>query len=201
MKIKICGLMTLKDIDYVNQAEPDYVGFIFAKESRRRISINQAKEMKNHLNKNIKSVGVFINPDISEISECIENRITDLIQLHGDEDNQFIDEIKKLADIEIIKAIKADENIKENSSKTNADYILIDNIKPGCGKVFDWALIPKLNKKIFLAGGLNSENIIHAIQIVNPYCVDINSGVETDGKKDKNKIAEIVKKIKGNKND
>ena len=190
MKVKICGLKTLEDIDYINEVLPDFAGFIFA-ESSRRISFNQAAKMKSKLNKNIKSIGVFVNEKTEKIINAAEEGIIDLIQLHGNEDNNYIKEIGNKLKLPVIKAFKADSNLKYNIENTIADYVLIDSCNKnqfgGTGQLFDWGLIPETDKKIFLAGGLNADNIIRAIKEVNPYCLDINSGVEINGKKDRKK--------------
>ena len=200
MKVKICGLKTLEDIDYINEALPDFAGFIFA-ESSRRISFNQAAKMKSKLNKNIKSIGVFVNEKTEKIINAAEEGIIDLIQLHGNEDNNYIKEIGNKLKLPVIKAFKADSNLKYNIENTIADYVLIDSCNKnqfgGTGQLFDWGLIPETDKKIFLAGGLNADNIIRAIKEVNPYCLDINSGVEINGKKDRKKILEVMQIVKG----
>ncbi len=205
MKIKICGLMNLNDIEYVNETMPDFIGFIFASKSKRKISYEQALEMKKILNKNIKSAGVFVDENIENIIYAVKEGIIDLIQLHGEENENYIKELKTKVNIPIIKALKAENNLKDNINSTIADYILIDSISEnsfgGTGKTFDWGIIPKTNKKIFLAGGINAQNVLKAIKTVKPYCVDINSGVETDGRKDKNKIKEIIQIIKGYNNE
>ncbi len=201
MKIKICGLQTTEDIKCVNETLPNYAGFIFVSKSKRKISIEQALLLKKELSPKIKSVGVFADEYIEKIIEYANMNITDLIQLHGNEDNAYIKTLKQKIKIPIIKALKADNNLEKNTKECIADYILIDsNSKEefgGTGKTFDWNLIPKTEKKIFLAGGLNEKNIINAIKEVNPYCLDINSGVETNGKKDREKIINIMNKIKG----
>ena len=200
MKVKICGLKTLEDIDYINEVLPDFAGFIFA-ESSRRISFNQAAKMKSKLNKNIKSIGVFVNEKTEKIINAAEEGIIDLIQLHGNEDNNYIKEIGNKLKLPVIKAFKADSNLKYNIENTIADYVLIDSCNKnqfgGTGQLFDWGLIPETDKKIFLAGGLNADNIICAIKEVNPYCLDINSGVEINGKKDRKKILEVMQIVKG----
>ncbi len=201
MKIKICGLMSLNDIDCVNEAMPDFIGFIFASKSKRKISFEQAFEMKKALNNNIKSVGVFVDEKIENITYAVNNGLIDLIQLHGKENKDYIKELRTKVNNPIIKAFKADDNLKNNINAAAADYVLIDSINEtsfgGTGKTFDWGIIPETDKKIFLAGGLNAQNILKAINMVHPYCVDINSGVETNGRKDKNKITEIIQIIKG----
>lgn len=196
MKIKICGLQTAEDISYVNGMNVDFAGFIFAEKSKRRITLEQALSMKTRLSPTIECIGVFQNEDTEKIINIAKSGAIDIIQLHGSEDNDYIKIIKSKTHMPVIKAFKVQENIKDSA----ADYILFDSSSGGkfggTGKTFDWSLIPKTNKRIFLAGGLNSENIEQAIRTVNPYCVDINSGVETDGKKNHQKIVEIVQKIR-----
>lgn len=197
MKIKICGLSCIEDISYVNGMNIDYAGFIFAEKSIRKINIKQAHKMKTALSPAIKSVGVFQNEDINKIIKVAQEGIIDIIQLHGSEDNNYINVLKDITKLQIIKAFKPTEEIKDSI----ADYILFDSCFKdkfgGSGKTFDWKLIPDTKKRIFLAGGLNINNIEKAIKTVQPYCVDINSGVEINGKKDHKKIIEIVQKIRG----
>ncbi len=188
MKIKICGLFRECDIDYVNLSKPDYIGFVFAK-SRRQVTLEQAKQLKSKLNKEILAVGVFVNEEISTIKEIVSEKVIDIIQLHGNEDSFYITECKKLIpDIKIIKALQIDENIT-----SNADFILYDAPIAGSGKTFDWSLLPS-DGKYFLAGGINSDNINDAIAL-NPYCIDVSSGAEVDGIKDKNLIEQLVRRV------
>jgi phosphoribosylanthranilate isomerase len=207
MKIKICGNTNILTAEIFNEFLPDYIGFIFAENSRRKISIDKAQDFKQVLKSNIKTVGVFANQDISFLQNVIESKSIDLVQLHGDENNDYILELKKNNNnIEVIKAFKANQDLLYNIEDTKADYVLIDSENKngfgGTGKVFDWNIIPKkCRNKLFLAGGLNIDNIDKAIKIVRPYCLDINSGVETNGEKDIEKIKQIIQRIKGYKNE
>lgn len=200
MKIKICGLKRFEDISYVNEAGVDFAGFIFAEKSKRKIDFATAKNLKRELKKEIKSVGVFVNQSFDFIKQSVDLGVVDFVQLHGDEDNFFINKIQKELNIPVIKAFRADLELKDNINNTKADYVLIDsNDKQnfgGTGKTFDWGIIPETNKKIFLAGGLNSNNILSAMQTVKPFCVDINSGVEAGGVKNKKMIEDIVQKVR-----
>lgn len=203
MKVKICGLRRFEDIEYVNEFLPDYAGFIFAPKSKRYIALDFALKLKNKLNKKIKSVGVFVNENIENIKKIADLKIIDLIQLHGDEDNLFIEKVKNTTNLPVIKAFRADGQLKINMQYSNADFFLIDsavkNSFGGTGISFDWSIIPlEYKNKIFLAGGLNALNIKQSIETINPYCLDINSGVETDGFKDKIKIKEVFEIIKDN---
>lgn len=195
-KIKICGLSRTEDIIAVNEAMPDYIGFVFA-ESKRRVSIAQAKELKALLDPKIKAVGVFVNAPIEMIVSCCNEGIIDLIQLHGDESKEYIEILKAETGKPIIKAVR----VKNRADIIDAedcpcDCLLFDTyVKDqfgGSGEQFDRSLIPKRSKTFFLAGGLDSRNIIEAVKRCDPFCVDISSGVETDGFKDKVKIKEIV---------
>jgi len=201
MKIKICGLQRLEDIEYINEVKVDYAGFIFSPASKRSINIKTADILKRNLSPEIKTAGVFVNQETEYIQEAALNNLIDIVQLHGDEDDSFVQKIKKLTGLKVIKAFRADKNLLYNIENTSADYVLIDSFDGkqfgGTGKTFNWSLIPQTNKEIFLAGGLNASNIKKAIA-VNPYCLDINSGVETDGGKDREKIREIVKIIRKN---
>jgi phosphoribosylanthranilate isomerase len=197
MKIKICGLSRLEDIEAVNQALPDYIGFVFA-ESRRRLDGETAKVLKAALSPEIKAVGVFVNNSVDEIVALAEKETIDLIQLHGDEDEKMIAELKKAVHLPIIKAMRIHD--ASDIKKTNADYRLFDTYDAsqygGSGECFNWNLIADVKENFFLAGGLNIDNIEEAINRVNPFGVDISSGVETDGKKDRGKIIKIVEKIR-----
>ncbi len=198
MKIKICGLFRNQDIEFANIAKPDYIGFVFAEKSRRRVDFEKAYELRKNLDKNIKAVGVFVNQDKKFISELVSNKIIDVVQLHGNEDNDYISGLRKISeDVPIIKAVsvKTSEDIIL-SEKYISDFILLDNGNGGTGESFDWNFIEK-NKRIFLAGGINTENIAQAVKL-NPYCIDVSSGAETDGLKDKNKMIQLVGAVRNN---
>lgn len=194
MKIKICGLFQNVDIDYVNEALPDYIGFVFAK-SKRQVSYDQAKIMSSKLDKRIKAVGVFVDASINEIVKLVNNQIIDLVQLHGDEGIDYIEQLKAKINVPIIKAIKMTPETDLGKNIFPVDYYLLDSAISGSGKTFDWSLITKLDKPFFLAGGIDSGNLDDAIKI-NAYAIDVSSGVETNGIKDSNKINEIVRRIK-----
>ena len=190
MKIKICGLFNSADIDYVNEALPDYIGFVFA-ESRRKITPETAREFKKRLDPRIKTVGVFVNADITDITRLYADGVIDIAQLHGSEGSEYIENLKKACGIKVIKAVNAG-----NDYPQNADFLLFDNGKGGTGEAFDWKLLPKTQKPFFLAGGINLNNIEQAVK-QGAYCIDLSSGVETDGKKDREKILKIVKTVRG----
>lgn len=252
-KIKICGIKSFKDIGYVNEAMPDYIGFVFAK-GKRHVDFNRAYLLKAELDKRIKAVGVFVNEDIDFIKKCCTVGVIDIIQLHGDEDDEYIRQLKISISKPIIKAFRVrslpgkktnphseilqsqstdiaslNESTSSNNDfissynttnevdfpKTNTllvpdkmsaliDFPLFDTFSEsaygGTGESFNWEIIKNYEKPFFLAGGLNIDNIEKAISTATPFCVDISSGVETNGIKDRQKINDIVKLVRQIKN-
>ena len=205
VKLKICGMRRPEDIEMANRYEPDYIGFVFA-ESPRKVSYEQAKELSALLNEDIVPVGVFVNEHMNIIVDLFKDGIIEIAQLHGDEDEKYIRNLKDKSieetgkQIPVINAIEIkegadydDELLKWRDSAS--DYFILDSGK-GSGKTFDWSLIDKesefFKNSIFLAGGLNSENLALAIEEFNPFAVDLSSSVETDGFKDEEKIEEII---------
>ena len=196
MKIKICGLTRQCDIDYVNELLPDYIGFVFAKKSKRYITPIAAAELRRRLSPDIAPVGVFVNEPIENILNCIKIGATDIIQLHGDEDNQYIESLKNRTKAPVIKAFKInDKTEKESINNSKADLVLLDN-GYGEGKTFDWGLAKNIERPYFLAGGLSVENAKDAISLLHPYGIDVSSGVEENGTKSYDKIKEFIKTCK-----
>ena len=196
MRIKICGLFRDEDIDYVNEVRPDYAGFVFAK-SKRQISTALAQYLRFRLADDIVPVGVFINTPIPEVAALYLNGVISIAQLHGGEDESYITQLKRKSaennnkPIPVIKVIKSEE-LKNGIPATGADYYLIDS-GAGTGKSFNWQKLNsiKIEKPWFLAGGINIKNIEQAMAL-NPFAVDISSGAETDGIKDREKILQLV---------
>jgi phosphoribosylanthranilate isomerase len=184
----------------VNEYLPDYIGFIFA-ESRRQVTEEQAKLLKQLLSPWVKAVGVFVNDDIRRIAGLCSKGIIDLVQLHGDEDEEYIRCLRTMTDKVIIKAIRVKTSADViQAFDSEADYLLFDTYHKqqygGSGIAFDWSLIKKSVRKFFLAGGINEDNILEAVGNYQPYAVDVSSGVETDGKKDPQKIRNIIAKVR-----
>ena len=198
VKIKICGLRRLEDVEMVNRHKPDYIGFVFA-DSKRKVSHEFAAHMKDNLSSDIISVGVFVDAEIDEIVELFGDGVIDIAQLHGSESEDYIRNLKERTDykLKIINAIEmSDELDLLEYDNSIADYLLLDSGK-GSGKTFDWSLIRKdLTKDFFLAGGINISNVNSAIEEFNPFAVDLSSSLETDGFKDENKIKEIMEVIR-----
>ena len=193
-KIKICGLRRREDILAVNEAKPDYCGFIIEfPKSFRSVTADKVRELVKDLSPEIKGVGVFVNAPVEFVSGLLNDGTLALAQLHGQEDEAYIRELKKLTDKPIIKAfsVKTSEDI-EKALQSPADYILLDQGSGGTGMTFDWSLIPKIERPFFLAGGIGAENLEQAIREIRPYAVDLSSSVETDKWKDPEKIWNVV---------
>lgn len=187
-KIKMCGLSRHCDIDYANEIMPEYIGFVFAKKSKRYVLPEKAFELRQNLDKNIIPVGVFVDSDINFVAELVNKKIIDIVQLHGSEDDNYIESLRKLVSVPIIQAftIGKPEDIQK-AEKSPAEYILLDSGK-GSGKTFNHSLIRDLKRPYFLAGGLTPENVREIAQILKPYAVDASSSLETAGYKDVNKM-------------
>lgn len=205
-KIKVCGLRRQEDVDYVNRWQPDYIGFILADGFRRKISPEQARELAERLNPAIRRVGVFVNQPVEFVSEMLDRGIIQIAQLHGEEDENFICDLKERCrqnscQAEIIKAVKVRtaEDI-ESAKQYDCDYLLLDAWSAkgagGNGETFDWSLIRNIGRPYFLAGGLGSENVKEAIERLHPYGVDASSSLETDGYKDAEKIKKFIMAIR-----
>lgn len=203
--IKICGLTREEDIQIANALKPDYIGFVFA-ESKRKISLECARRLKHKLDSSVQIVGVFVNAPLLEIKKY--EAIIDIIQLHGDEDLAYIEALKKIVHLPIIKALhmKNEKTLKLSLGEQyqflespNIDYILLDTHYDkgygGKGIAFDWSLVEHIKRPYFLAGGINKDTIDKALSY-QPFALDVSSGVETNGYKDREKIQEILSKIR-----
>ncbi len=196
MKIKLCGMFRECDIDFANEAKPDYIGFVLEfPKSHRSIDFYTAKRLRARLAPEIKAVGVFVNSPETTCAEYANCGIIDLIQLHGNEDADYISRLRKLTGAPIIKAakVRSSDDIRL-VQELGADFILLDN-GTGTGKMFDHSLLDgaEIGQPFFLAGGLDPDNLKQAAEAVKPYCVDLSSGVETNKVKDKEKMLVAVK--------
>ena len=195
-KIKLCGLSRKCDIEWANALKPEYIGFVFWSKSKRNVPPEKAKELKDLLSPDIKAVGVFVDEPIENVAELLNDNIIDIAQLHGGEDEEYIKKLRTLSDKPIIKAfLLKSESDTVRAEKSTADYILVDS-GTGTGKSFDWELLKNISRPYFLAGGLCCENISQAITALDPYAVDVSSGIETNGCKDKNKMAAFVAAVR-----
>lgn len=194
--VKICGLKRQIDIEYVNKCKPDFVGFIinFPK-SHRNLKPEQVKELTQELDKGITKVGVFVNQPVELVAELLNTNVIDIVQLHGKEDNDYIEQLRQMTTNKIWQAIivrQEDDLAKAEASK--ADLVLLD-AGQGSGQVFDWTLLAKLNRKFALAGGLNLENLQDALH-TDAVLLDVSGGVETDNFKDLEKIQKFINTIR-----
>ena len=190
-KIKFCGLKTLDDIRAANEILPEYVGFVFAARSKRFITPAQAEKLRAALSEKICAVGVFVDEKISTVAELLDAGIIDAAQLHGSEDDAYIKNLRALSGKPIIKAVKVHCALRI----TPCALLLID-AGAGDGKVFDWNLLKNFRREYFLAGGLTPENVGDAIKLLNPFAVDVSSGIETDGRKDFFKMATFAEVVR-----
>ncbi len=195
-KIKFCGLKRREDIDIVNEVKPEYIGFVFYKKSKRYVDLDTAKELKSLLDPSIQAVGVFVDEPIDNVVDYLNAGAIDIAQLHGNEDEAYISEVKDRTGKEVIKAFKiTDKDSVDKAFSTNADYVLLD-AGMGDGVTFDWNLILDIDKPYFLAGGLGVDNIANVMRNIRPFAVDVSSGIETDGFKDKAKMISFAKEVR-----
>lgn len=208
-EIKICGIRRSRDVDYLNRYLPQYAGFVFA-ESKRKVSIEIVNAITANLDDRIKKVGVFVNEEIERVIETMIACSLDVLQLHGDENNEYLNHLRtdlnriSKNEIQVWKAIRVkDEESFKQLKGYNTDGVVLDTFNDGnyggAGKVFDWTLAVNAKRygKIILAGGLNCENIASAVERVQPFAVDVSSGVETDGFKDETKIRDFINSVRG----
>ena len=207
MKIKMCGLRRPDDIIYANECLPDYIGFVFA-ESRRKVSGREAKKLGEQLDPSIKKVGVFVNEPLRSLISISEEAGLDIIQLHGDEGEEYIKEVKHETGKELWKAVRVRmvKDIQE-AQRLPADKLLLDSFLEesygGTGKVMDFAVLDQadIRKPYFIAGGLTVENLPEILKKAEPYGIDISSGIETEGVKDREKMLKVIQCVRGGKDE
>lgn len=196
IKVKFCGLSRICDIEGANALMPEYIGFVFAPQSRRCILPEKAAKLKSLLSPGIKAVGVFVNQQPEFAAELLNSDIIDIVQLHGNEEDDYIEQLRRLTNKPIIQAFRitgVEEVIKAQNSI--ADCILLD-AGAGTGTSFDWKLVQNIKRPYFLAGGLNAQNARAALSILKPYALDVSSGIETNGLKDTRKMAEFIHAVR-----
>lgn len=196
-RIKLCGLQSLNDIIAANAVQPDYIGFVFAKTSKRFVTPQTAEQLRKKLDSKIAVVGVFVNEPVEVVAALLNKGIIDMAQLHGTESEEYITLLRKKTDKKLIKAFSINEaNDLQAAYACSADYILLDSGSGGTGKSFDWSILQSFDRPYFLAGGLNITNVSEAVSRLHPYAVDVSSGVETDGRKDDIKMAAFVNAVR-----
>ena len=194
--IKLCGLSRPADIEAANELKPDYIGFVFAQKSRRYVSPETAAALRNMLSPGIQAVGVFVDEEPEAVAALLNGGIIDAAQLHGSEDEAYIQTLRQLTGRPIFQAfrIRTPADI-EKANRSSADLVLLD-AGAGTGTTFDWSLLSGAARPYFLAGGLDSENVTAAVRTLHPYGVDVSSGIETGGVKDREKMAAFVAAVR-----
>ena len=190
-KVKICGLSTVEAVETAVLAGADYIGFVFA-ESKRQVSLEQAHELAKLVTGKTKIVGVFVSPSLEDLEQAIGQVPLDMVQIHGMFDETLIPKIS----VPVIRAIQlSDQEAKVTSP---ADFLLFDAPVAGSGRTFDWDLLKdqKIQQDFFIAGGLTVDNVRQARETFQPYALDVSSGVETDGRKDIEKIKAFIEGAK-----
>ena len=206
VKIKICGLRTPADVAAVNAALPEYAGFIFVPMRRRYVAPAQAAILCQQMDPRIRPVGVFVDARVEEILEVLTHCPLDMVQLHGAEDNDYIAMLRaayrsrfavESRNLYIVKAFRVEgaDDIRRAEASA-ADEILLDHGAGGTGERFDWTLLQHCRRRFFLAGGLDPDNVENAIRVAQPYAVDVSSSLETDGRKDPEKIQRFVAAVR-----
>ena len=215
-KVKMCGISKVETIPAVVEAKPDYMGLVFAP-SKRQVTVDQAKILVEELhrgyakkygsdtehdkNDTIKTVGVFVNETLDSLVRIADTANLDAVQLHGDEDEAFIQSLKERTNVEVWKAVQIRSAADvEKWIDSSADMLLFDayhkDERGGTGEVFDWSSLDAFERPFMLAGGIDSTNVARAIRTVRPYGIDISSGIETNGVKDDEKITAFNKIVK-----
>ena len=212
-KVKMCGISKVETIPAIVDAKPDYMGLVFAP-SKRQVTVDQAKILVEELhrgyakkygsdtehdkNGTIKTVGVFVNETVENLVTIANEANLDAVQLHGDEDEAFIQSLKERTNVEVWKAVQIRSAADvEKWIDSSADMLLFDayhkDERGGTGEVFDWSSLDAFERPFMLAGGIDSTNVARAIRTVRPYGIDISSGIETNGAKDDEKIKAFTK--------
>lgn len=198
IKVKICGICHESEIGIMNELTPDYVGFVFVPKSRHFIAPEYASMLRSKLRKGIQSVGVFANESLKTVAMCAEVSGINMIQLHGNETNEYLAALREYTRCPIIKVYKVAKPIDaEKAAYSTADYSMLDGGSAGDGKTFDWSMIGKIHRKFFLSGGLTPENVINALNIPSqPFAVNVSSGVEANRTKDYKKVMKFIATVR-----
>ena len=195
VKVKFCGLKRPCDIAWANELRPDYAGFVFAGK-KRRVSDDQAAALRKALDPSIPAVGVFVDDSLKHIGQLVTAGTIQIVQLHGCEDDAMIEAVQQ--------TLKVCLMIPRPPTSTPVPYttlcrshtkVLRDHGAGGTGDCFDWALLAHIDRPYFLAGGLNPDNAAQAAAL-QPFALDVSSGIETDGVKDKEKMKRFMAQVR-----
>lgn len=194
--IKLCGMMNPADIADANLLLPEYVGFVFYPPSHRNVSVAQAMAMRAALKPSIQAVGVFVDAPVPLMAKLVRDGVIDIIQLHGHEDNAAIEAVRAAAGCPIWQAVRLRTgDDAERADRSSADLVLLDG-GLGEGKRFDWSLCARVGRPFFLAGGLDADNARDAVRALRPAGVDVSSGIESNGRKDADKMRRFVQTVR-----
>lgn len=213
-RVKICGITQRREVDFLNRLLPDFVGFVFAP-SRRRIDYDAAAALRKALSGSVTSVGVFVGESAENVARLCDSGVIGCVQLHGDEDEEFIRRLKQLTPLPVIRAVRlknvedkrAEESVESAVARrkipqieTAADYVLFDAYHPsvygGSGRRVNLSALPHCEKPFFIAGGLTAENVSQALELA-PFGVDVSGGVENKGVKEETCVARFIEKVRG----
>lgn len=197
-KIKICGIKSMEDVAILNRELPDYCGFVIDfPRSHRSLTKEVARKLSKEMDSSITKVGVFVNSPIEDVIALLKDGVIDMAQLHGDEDEDYIQLLQKETKQPVMKAfIIRDEFDVFRAKESPADLVLLDAGK-GSGELFNWDFIRDMDRNYFLAGGLNESNLKIALRQLHPYGVDLSSSLETNGNKDSEKVKRIMNIFRG----
>ena len=199
--IKLCGFKYIEDIIFATSLNINYLGMIFVENVQRTVNLDTAiLGAKICKDRGIKSVGVFLNQDLSEIEKILTKVDLDMLQLHGTEN---IDDYR-VFNKDIIKTLHVTEELPLKVTDLdfdNVNYLLdtsSNHLQGGTGKCFDWSILRDIPvEKLFIAGGLKPDNILDLLSSYEPKCVDVSSGIEKEsGHKDHNLMSEFVQKVR-----
>lgn len=193
-KIKICGLSRPCDIDFVNEARPDWCGFIIGfPKSHRNVTPEQVRALTARLAPEVTPVGVLVNQPVERAAALLNEGVVSVIQLHGQESEDYLAALRALVPGRPVWRafqVRSRDDLAA-ANRSSADLVLLDSGQ-GTGQTFDWSLLDSVERPYLLAGGLRPDNIAQAVHAVHPYGLDLSSGVETDKVKDRQKILAAV---------
>ena len=196
-KIKLCGLSRVQDINAANGLMPDYIGFVFARKSRRYVPPEAAAALRGRLNEGIRAVGVFVCEKAETVAGLLNSGVIDLAQLHGGESGEYVERLRELTNRPLIQAFRVSSRADlELAFRSAADHILLDNGAGGTGEAFDWDMLRGFDRPYVLAGGLDPANVAGVVRALRPFAVDVSSGIETDGYKDAGKMRDFVEAVR-----
>ncbi len=193
-KIKICGLRQLSDADIINELRPDYAGVVLCRRFWRGIDFEAARALRYRINYNIPLVGVFVNDDFATVMRALRTGVVDMVQLQGTESEEYIRDLMIQSGKPVIKACQMDSPaVIPYAEYSAANHILFDS---SIDDTFDWNMVRYVQRPYILSGGLNADNVCYALDELNPWGVNLSSGVETDGMLDPEKIRAAVRVIR-----